>query len=449
MSESTDKPAERESVPVATAPHEAGSAGVERYTALAETLPADQWPGAAASQGSGVDPGLTRQNDSARDGGTAADSVRSTAVPRPVMTGAPVLLAQAVVPGLGYALLRRPQRAVLTAAMFALLTLVAYWQFPKDSHRPFNAWLAFGVIMGAVWLNLLYRTANDLRVAAILANGHDLDAVAVHRLVQAQQRGPLRWLFSLNLLVVALVVFGINRLAVDAEVDILLFTKSSNLHAAKNLASGLFHPKWSIWRETVQRYAWVSLEMAALGTVGGALLAAPFSFLAARNLMGRHPVTLPVYYAMRFLFSCVRAIPTLIWGLIAISFTLGHFPGVIALSIFSFGLLSKLYSEAIEAIDWGQIEAVTAAGANPLQVILFAVVPQVVPYFISSTLYSLEVNVHSAVVLGLIGAGGLGLVINEYIGTFHWSEASMVLIITIVMTLAIDYGSAYIRSKVV
>jgi len=371
-----------------------------------------------------------------------------TPVPRPGLNGIPVLLAQAILPGLGYALLRRPVRGLLTLVLFVLTALLGYWQFPKDAQNKTEATILFAGLILLVWLNLLYRTARDMRLATAVERGRSLDSAALRRMVGAQRQGLGRWLLGQNLLVVAFVVLGLNRLAIDAEVDFLLFTRSSNLRSAQRLASGLFHPKWSITGEIIQRYAWVSLEMAALGTVGGALLATPFSFFAARNLMGRSPITRPLYYGVRLIFSCMRSIPTLIWGLIAISFTLGHFPGVIALSIFSFGLLAKLFSEAIEAIDWGQIEAVTATGANPLQVILFAVVPQVVPYFIAHILYSLEVNVHSAVVLGLIGAGGLGLIINEYISTFHWSEASVVLIITIVMTLAIDYGSAYIRSKV-
>ncbi|HLZ68636.1 MAG TPA: phosphonate ABC transporter, permease protein PhnE [Dehalococcoidia bacterium] len=370
----------------------------------------------------------------------------SSAPRQPLATGGVVLVAQALVPGLGYALLRRPLRGAVTLVMFTILILALYWQFPKDAWQPGVAWFWFGLIAGAVWLNLLYRTAREL---PLLAAGDGSDAATLMRLRRGQRQGFVRSLCGLNLLAIALVVFGLNRLAIDSEVDFALFTRQSNLQSAQKLASGLLHPKWSIAWSTIHHYAWITLEMAILGTAGGALVAAPFSFLAARNLMGRHPVTQPVYYVMRFLFSCIRAIPTLIWGLMAISFTLGHFPGVIALSIFSFGLLAKLYSEAIEAIDWGQIEAVTAAGANPLQVVLFAVVPQVIPYFISSTLYSLEVNVHSSVVLGLIGAGGLGLVINEYIGAFAWSQTSMVLIITIVMTLAIDYGSAFIRSRVV
>ena len=372
------------------------------------------------------------------------------AAPRPpAVSETQVLLAQAILPGLGYLLLRQWERGVFTFVAFALLGLVGYWQFPKDAAQPGSAWVAFAVLMGLVWLNLLYRTTQQMRALAAQASVAGSGSSTLQQVVLAQRRGMVRALLGLNWLVIALAVFGINRLAVDAEVDLLLFTRSSNLNAARILAAGLFHPRWSIAGDTIRTYAWISLEMAILGTLGGAVLAAPVSFLAARNLMGRHPLTRPLYYVLRLLFSCVRAIPTLIWGLIAVSFALSHFPGVIALTIFSFGLLAKLYSEAIEAIDWGQIEAVTATGANPVQVIVFAAVPQVVPYFVAHTLYALEVNIHSAVVLGLIGAGGLGLVINEYIGSFAWSQASMVLIITIVMTLTIDYGSAYIRSRIV
>lgn len=434
MSESTDKPtAVRDAdVPVAEGPLPTPE------PALRPDLAGDWAP--VRSTLPGVEGGVLSA--------TIARTRSAGAEPGQPLASAPaVLLAQALVPGLGYALMRRPLRGAVTLAMAVLFALALYWQLPKDAAHPATAWLWLALIAGAVWLNLLYRTANELRLAHITTA--ELDAVGRHRAIQAQRQGLLRWAAGLNLLAIGLIVFGLNRLAIDSEVDFALFTRQSNLHSAQKLATGLLHPKWSIAWDTIRQYAWITLEMAILGTVGGALVAAPFSFLAARNLMDRHPLTRPVYYVMRFLFSCIRAIPTLIWGLMAISFTLGHFPGVMALSVFSFGLLAKLYSEAIEAIDWGQIEAVTAAGANPLQVVLFSVVPQVVPYFISSTLYSLEVNVHSSVVLGLIGAGGLGLVINEYIGAFHWSETSMVLIITIVMTLTIDYGSAFIRSRVV
>lgn len=215
------------------------------------------------------------------------------------------------------------------------------------------------------------------------------------------------------------------------------------------IADGIFNPDWSVLPQLV-RYTRETIEMSILGTILGALLAIPISFLGARNLMGRRPVTRALYYAIRFSMSMVRTIPTLFWGLLFVTAVgIGQFPGVLAITVFSAGLLSKLYSEAVEAIDWGQIEAVTATGANPLQVLIFAILPQFFPYFVSHTLYSWEVNVHSATILGMVGAGGLGFVVMEFIQQFMYRQTGMALLLTLVMTLAIDYSSAYIRSRIV
>lgn len=198
------------------------------------------------------------------------------------------------------------------------------------------------------------------------------------------------------------------------------------------------------------RYARETLEMSILGTLIGAVFALPLSFMGARNLMGGNPVTRVLYFIVRFLMAVIRAVPTLFWGLLFVAAVgIGQFPGVLAITVFSTGLLAKLYSEAIEAIDWGQIEAVTATGANPWQVLIFAIVPQFFPYFVAHTLYSWEVNVHSATILGAGGAGGLGFVALEYINQFSFNKMGTVLIVTLVMTLLIDYTSAYVRARII
>lgn len=299
-------------------------------------------------------------------------------------------------------------------------------------------WLA---LLALLWLNLVVRAYTDARTAPGTA--------VLPRRPVGQLPSQAAWLVTRNWLVLAGGAFLVDRMALDAEVDLREFFRPANIRALRRIASGLVHPDFSITREVIARYAWVTLEMAVIGTILGSLVSAPISVLGARNLLGHSPTTAWLYYVTRFVLSVVRSIPTLIWGLMAISFGLGHFPGVIALSIFSFGLTAKLFSEAIEGIDWGPVEAVTAGGANPLHTLIFGVVPQVAPYFVSHFLYCLEVNVHSSVVLGLIGAGGLGLIVNEYIATFHWEQASTVLLVTITMTLGIDYGSAYIRSRIV
>lgn len=243
-----------------------------------------------------------------------------------------------------------------------------------------------------------------------------------------------------------LAVMVIRQLAIDTEVNIPKF-----LEYAPNmlrLVSGVFTPDLSVL-PTLGRYTRETIEIAVLGTLIGATLAVPISFAAARNLMRRTVPTMAAYYVVRFLLSIVRTVPTLFWGLLfLVAAGPGAFAGVLAISVFTLGLLSKLYSEAIEAIDWGQIEAVTAAGGSPFHVIRFGVVPQVFPYLVAHTLYGFEVNTHSAFVLGIIGAGGLGFIILEYIQLFMYSATGTALIVTAVLTLAIDYTSAWLRARI-
>jgi phosphonate transport system permease protein len=193
-----------------------------------------------------------------------------------------------------------------------------------------------------------------------------------------------------------------------------------------------------------------TLYIAILGTTLGALIAVPLSFFGARNLMRRNPVGTVAYFTIRFLMAVIRSIPTLFWGILwVIVIGIGPFPGVLAVTTFSVGLISKLFSEAIEAVDWGPVEALTATGANPVQVVIHGVVPQVMPYMIANILYSFEVNVHSSTILGAVGAGGIGLLLLEYIGLFEYSQLAMLLIVVIIMTSTIDYSSAAIRRRII
>lgn len=260
------------------------------------------------------------------------------------------------------------------------------------------------------------------------------------------ERGPR---IRLLLWLLGLILAGMLIRQVMIDTGFNLGELVTGLPMMWRIADGIFNPDWSVLPQLV-RYTRETIEMSILGTILGALLAIPISFLGARNLMGRRPVTRALYYAIRFSMSMVRTIPTLFWGLLFVTAVgIGQFPGVLAITVFSAGLLSKLYSEAVEAIDWGQIEAVTATGANPFQVLIFAILPQFFPYFVSHTLYSWEVNVHSATILGMVGAGGLGFVVMEFIQQFMYRQTGMALLLTLVMTLVIDYSSAYIRSRII
>jgi len=255
----------------------------------------------------------------------------------------------------------------------------------------------------------------------------------------ARRLRPVAWL-----LLAILGGIGLRQIAADTGVDLVSLVEGLPYMGA--LLAGIVNPDWSVFPLLV-RYARETLEMSILGTLIGAIFALPLSFMGARNLMGRNPISRVLYFIVRFLMAVIRAVPTLFWGLLFVAAVgIGQFPGVLAITVFSTGLLAKLYSEAIEAIDWGQIEAVTATGANPWQVLIFAIVPQFFPYFVAHTLYSWEVNVHSAT---MVGAGGLGFVALEYINQFSFNKMGTVLIVTLAMTLLIDYTSAYVRSRII
>jgi phosphonate ABC transporter permease subunit PhnE len=200
----------------------------------------------------------------------------------------------------------------------------------------------------------------------------------------------------------------------------------------------------------LEHYLLQTLAIAVFGTFLGTVVAIPASFLAARNLMRVNPLGTGVYFLMRALMSVVRSIPTIFWALLFVTaISIGPYPGTLAIALFSFGLMSKLFSEAIEAIDWGQVEALQATGATPVQVVVHGVVPQVLPYMVAHLLYTFEVNVHSATILGLVGGGGVGFLFYQYIDTLDYAHTAMLLYVVVPMTMLIDYSSAAIRRRII
>src|ERR1700694_512425 len=257
-------------------------------------------------------------------------------------------------------------------------------------------------------------------------------------MADVDRRGRLEMSRNLLFAVILLAVVWFSAGQTDFHPD-LLVRKAYNM---QRLLAGVLHPNLAIAlpkfiggsseiangrygypEGLLEHFAFQTLTIAVLGTFIGTVVAIPTSFLAARNLMRRGPLGTPIYFAVRTVMSVVRSIPTLFWGILFVtSVSVGPFAGVLAISLFSFGLMSKLFSEAIEAIDWGQGEALTATGANPLQVVFHAVVPQVTPYLVAHLLYTFEVNVHSATILGVIGAGGLGFLFQQYAETFDYQS---------------------------
>lgn len=189
-----------------------------------------------------------------------------------------------------------------------------------------------------------------------------------------------------------------------------------------------------------------TIQMAVAGTFIATLFAFPLGFLAARNT-SPSPI---VYHAIKLAVNFLRTIPDFAAGLILIAaIGLGPFAGTLALAFHTTTVLVKLFSEAIENIDPGVVEAITATGARYPQVVSFAVVPQVIPDFISFVLYRFETNIRAATVLGLIGAGGIGLIMNSDFRMFQYPQAAMSVIVLIVLVMLVDYASARLRRLVI
>jgi phosphonate transport system permease protein len=176
-----------------------------------------------------------------------------------------------------------------------------------------------------------------------------------------------------------------------------------------------------------------------------AVLAVPLGLASARNVA---PPAL--FHPARAVLNFFRSVDTLVYALIFVAAVgLGPFPGVLAVVAYTTTSLAKLYSEAVEGIDPGPVDAITATGATPLQVLRFGVLPQVLPLFLSYVLYRLETNIRAATVLGFVGAGGIGFYLQTYLRLIDYPAASTVLLVTVLMVMVVDTVSSKVRARLV
>ena len=189
-----------------------------------------------------------------------------------------------------------------------------------------------------------------------------------------------------------------------------------------------------------------TLSIALLGTTLAAVFALPVSLLAARNIIPSPWLRFPV---RRFLDS-IRGVDTLIWALVWINVVgLGPFAGVLAIAVSDFGAFGKLFSEAIESADRKQVEGIRAAGGSPLHEIRFGLMPQVLPVIAGQVLYFIESNTRSATIIGIVGAGGIGLQLAEQIRVLEWQKVSFLILMILVAVAVIDFISSRLRFAII
>ena len=237
---------------------------------------------------------------------------------------------------------------------------------------------------------------------------------------------------------IALVIlWALKMTEFDMMVIIERFTKMLDL------LKKIFNPKWEFFPKVIGPLL-DTIKMSILGTVIGCAVALPVSILASSNI---NP-NVPIVSVCRFVLALIRTLPTLVIALVcALIFSLGTFSGTVAIAIFTFGVVAKMLYESIETIDMGPFEAMEALGGNKFEAFWSACVPQILPVYLSHCLYCFEMNIRASAILGYVGAGGLGITINESIGWRDYESLGTVLLTLFVVVTFIEFFSAYLRKK--
>ncbi len=253
-----------------------------------------------------------------------------------------------------------------------------------------------------------------------------------HTVLRPRSRTPL---------IAAIVIFALALSVKVTGFDLTLIVKRAS--QLTKILGQIFQPDASFF-DKVLPPLFDTIKMSILGSVVGCLLALPYAVAASANINRSKPLLA----ALRFLLNIVRTLPTLVIASIcALVFGLGTFAGTVAIVVFTFGVVTKMLYESIETVNMGAFEALESAGANKFQAFWSAVFPQVLPTYLSHCLYSFEMNVRAASILGYVGAGGLGILIDERIGWRDYNGLGTVLLTLFVAVFVIENLSQFLRSK--
>ncbi len=215
---------------------------------------------------------------------------------------------------------------------------------------------------------------------------------------------------------------------------------------AFDLASRMVPPRWS-YTSTILGPLWDTINIATLGTLFAVCIATPVAFLAARNTTPSRFVIRPI--ALAIIVSS-RSINSLIWALLLVLIVgPGVFAGVVAITFRSIGFVGKLLYEAIEEIDHNQVEAIAATGAGRTQVLLYAIVPQILPTFAGVAVYRWDINIRESTVLGLVGAGGIGLELQASVNILAWNQVTLIFLAILGSVVLSEWVSARVRHAII
>ncbi len=277
----------------------------------------------------------------------------------------------------------------------------------------------------------------------VTVNGYDL---------APNETVKLQWLLPDGNILFSVLAKTDAKGAFTTQVEVRPITAAANgvpsrLQAVTSVPVGKLIPSQAL--KDVINTLMVTIFMALLATTAGTIVAVPVSFLAARNIMGNNLMGKVFYTLTRTVLNVTRSYDALVLATVfALWLSFGPFAGVLALSIVTVASLGKLFSEAVENIDPGPLEAVHATGANSAQVILYSVVPQIIPDFISYIIYHWDINVRISTILGFVGGGGIGYYLSQRINLLQYRQAGTAIWAIVAVVWAMDFLSAEIRKKV-
>lgn len=263
-----------------------------------------------------------------------------------------------------------------------------------------------------------------------------------NKIKKAYESAPRTWILHL------IIAFGVACILAWSSSAVAVGNNAGKgLEVAGNILSGIFHPAgkllFTLQKNGVPYLLLETLCIAFLGTVVGAVISVPLSFLSASNLMPK-----PMALIGRFAIAAIRTIPAFIYGLMFIRVTgPGPFAGLLTMSVCSIGMVSKMFIESIEDLDKRILESLDAAGCTTFQKIRYGILPQLFPDFMSTLIYRFDMNLRDATVLGLVGAGGIGAPLIFAMSAYRWNEVGSILLGLIVLVLIIETISSRIRNK--
>jgi phosphonate transport system permease protein len=320
-----------------------------------------------------------------------------------------------------------------------IIDIILTWYILITSHRIVGSTLFTYQVSSSFYIQLSYIfTAISLSILLFFTK------CSIGRLTLGLEQSDLQKKISKHL---SWIVFSLSIISgwIITKISPIDFFSQQGLNGAGNIFYALITPELSIIDIALKALV-ETIYIALIATI----IALPFSFvlgfLSARTLMNNNLTSSIIYNIVRIIANFSRSIEPLIWAIIfSVWVGIGPFAGMLALMVHTVASLTKQYSEQIEDIDNGPIEAIEATGAHPLQVIYYAIIPQIVLPFLSFTIYRWDINVRMATIIGLVGGGGIGTMLMQYQGLAQWHEVGLIILMIALVVWVMDYISARVR----